>query len=75
MQLFNATLKTPLREWRTDMVINTGLQTEARQSLLQWAHSSPEIHDAIITDIVLYDFAVERFKEQTRTVLGTVWDA
>lgn len=74
MRLFNATLKAPLREWRTDVVLNTGPQSKARQELLEWAHSSQAVRDAVETDLVLYDFSLELFKKQTREALGVAWE-
>lgn len=41
----------------------------------QWARTSPEIHAVMATDLILYDFAVAFFKQQTAESLGTHWEA
>jgi len=40
----------------------------------QWARTSPEIHAAVATDMLFYDFGLAIFKQQTTDALGTEWD-
>lgn len=39
-----------------------------------WARISPEMHAILATDLVLYDFALDVFKQQTAESLGTKWE-
>lgn len=73
MQLFNATVNSSVRNWDAGMWLNHGEHSFGRDALLQWAYVSPEINIALAADIMLYDFAVEVFKRQTREVLGKEW--
>lgn len=73
MDLFNARVKSPVRDWREQKLANPGVASEVREHILTWAHESPQIHRAMATDILLYDFAVTVFKKQTTESLGTVW--
>lgn len=73
MELFNATVKTPLREWNPELVLNPGPQSAERNDLLEWARASPEIRWAMKTDMIIYDFAMEIFRNQTHEFLGTDW--
>lgn len=74
MQLFDATIKSPVGQWQSSDMINPGLHSPERQELLEWAHSSPEVHNMLAVDLLLYHFAVEVFEKQTREVLGIHWD-
>lgn len=38
-----------------------------------WARTSPDIHAALSTDLLLYEFAVAIFMQQTADSLGTQW--
>lgn len=40
----------------------------------QWAMTSPEIRAALATDLLLYDFALSVFMQQTADSLGTQWN-
>lgn len=74
MQLFDATVKSSVRRWDARVSLNHGVDHVGRESLLQWAYTSPEINVALAADILLYEFAWDVFKRQTSTVLGTVWE-
>lgn len=73
MQLFNATVKSSVRNWDAGMWLNHGVHDFGRVSLLQWAYLSPELNAVLAADILLYDFAVEVFKRQTHEALGKEW--
>lgn len=73
MQLFDATVSSPVQEWDSGEAVNNGPQTGEREMLLRWAHSSPEIRQAVGGDLLLYDLALSIFKRQTAAALGTVW--
>ncbi|CAN0296788.1 unnamed protein product [Ectocarpus sp. 6 AP-2014] len=73
MQLFNARVRSPVREWNTTLHSNTGVVSGLRYEVLQWAHDSPAIHRLIGADMLLYSFALSVFKHQTTEALGTKW--
>ena len=73
MKLYNAKVTSPVRDWDAGLMINPGKQSPAREELLNWAHASPELHNALAADILLYDYAVSLFRQQTRVALGTEW--
>lgn len=73
MDLFNARVKSPVREWREQELYNAGATSEVREQLLAWAQHSPEIQTALAADLLLYDFSLSLFKQQTTESLGTVW--
>lgn len=73
MQLFNATVKSSVRDWGTTENLNAGVQLEGRAELLEWAYLSPEINMALAADMMLYDFALSLFRHQTNEVLGIEW--
>lgn len=74
MQLFNATVQSSVRDWGTTMNLNGGVEVEGRAELLEWAHLSPAVNVALAADLLLYGFALETFRRQTRHALGTEWD-
>ncbi|CAN0219045.1 unnamed protein product [Scytosiphon promiscuus] len=74
MQLFDARIKSPVRDWQNIQKSNPGQLSGIRDEVYQWAHLSPEIHRAMSTDLLLYDYAVSVFKLQTTATLGTQWD-
>lgn len=74
MQLFDARVKSPVRDWQNIQKSNPGQLSGIRDEVYQWAHLSPEIHRAMSTDMLLYDYAVSVFKLQTKATLGTQWD-
>ena len=73
MQLFNATVKSSVRDWDSTMNLNGGVEIEGRAELLEWAYLSPEINIALAADMMLYDFATSLFRHQTAVVLGKEW--
>eukprot|EP00903_Cladosiphon_okamuranus_P012839 g11997.t2 len=74
MQLFDATVTSSVRHWNNSMALNPGPTPPERQELLRWAYTNPEIHATLATDILLYQFCVSVFKQQTRDALGTEWE-
>lgn len=73
MELFQAKVKSPVRDWRQKNHVNEGLDSASRKEISQLAHMSPQIHRALATDLLLYDYALSLFKIQTNVTLGTVW--
>ncbi|CAB1096178.1 unnamed protein product [Ectocarpus sp. CCAP 1310/34] len=73
MQLFNARVRSPVREWNSTLHSNAGLQSGVRHEVLQWAHNSPAVHRLVAADMLLYTFALSVFKHQTTEALGTNW--
>lgn len=55
MQLFNATVKSSVRNWGAGMSLNRGVADVGREALLQWAYVNPDINVALASDILLYD--------------------
>ncbi|CAM9257144.1 unnamed protein product [Ectocarpus sp. 12 AP-2014] len=73
MELFDAVISSPVQQWGGGEAVNPGPQSGEREMLLRWAHSSPEIRQAVGGDLLLYDLALSIFKRQTAEALGTVW--
>lgn len=73
MQLFDARVRSPVRDWQNIQKSNPGQLSGLRDEVYQWAHMSPEIHRIMATDMLLYDYAMSVFKLQTAATLGTVW--
>lgn len=73
MELFDAVISSPVQQWGSGEAVNPGPQSGQREMLLRWAHSSPEIRQAVGGDLLLYDLALSIFKRQTAEALGTVW--
>lgn len=73
MELFDAKVKSPVRDWKVITKSNPGQQSDLRNDIYRWAHMSPEIHRVMATDILLYNYAVSVFKLQTTFTLGTIW--
>ena len=73
MQLFDAKVRSPVKDWQNIQISNSGKKSELRDSVHKWAHMSPEIHSILATDMLLYDYAFSVFKMQTTETLGTVW--
>eukprot|EP00904_Undaria_pinnatifida_P005222 jgi/Undpi1/182/HiC_scaffold_1.g00179.m1 len=74
MQLFDATIKSPVRKWNHHEAHNPGVESPEREALLKWAHVDPELRSILAADLLLYSFGVLIFKHQTTAALGTVWD-
>lgn len=73
MQLFDAKVRSPVRDWQNIHKSNPGKLSGLRDHVYQWAHMSPQIHRIMATDMLLYDYALSVFKLQTAATLGTVW--
>ena len=73
MQLFNATVKSSVRDWDAAMLLNGGIMPEGRMDLLNWTYLSPEINVALAADMMLYDYALSLLRHQTSTILGKQW--
>ncbi len=74
MQLFDARVKSPVKDWVNINTSNPGQLSPEREEVTKWAHLSPEIHRVLATDMLLYDYSMSVFKLQTSATLGTVWD-
>lgn len=74
MQLFNARVKSPVRDWQNIVKSNAGTLSGLREEISRWAHTSPEIHRTLATDMLLYDYAMSVFKLQTAKYLGVIWE-
>lgn len=74
MELFDARVVSPVRRWETNLAVNPGNQSEARNEVLAWARTSPEVHSVLAADLLLYDFALAVFKQQTAISLQVEWD-
>lgn len=73
MQLFNARVRSPVRDWNFFKQANPGKMSGLRDEVYQWAHTSSEVHRALGTDMLLYSYSLAIFKQQTATALGTDW--
>ena len=73
MELFDAVIVSPVREWNQLVAYNQGPQSLERQTLLKWALLDPEIHSVLSADLLLYNYGVFVFKHQTTQALGTTW--
>lgn len=75
MELFDATVKSPVQRWSdySDKV-NEGTQSERRLALQEWALNSPETRKMFEGDLILYEHALSLFRAQTHNSLGTVWE-
>lgn len=74
MQLFDAKVKSPVETWDASVSHNPGVSNDAREELLTWARSSPELHSLLSADVHIYNFSKAVFRSQTQAALGTVWD-
>lgn len=73
MKLFDATVRSPVREWSTQEHANPGHRSVEREKVLAWAYESPDIRRVLAGDLLLYDMAFAIFRRQTSEALGTVW--
>ena len=73
MRLFNAKVSSPVRHWDVEMAVNAGPVSAAREELLGWARTSIELHSILAADLLLYNFGVALFREQTRVALDVQW--
>lgn len=74
MQLFDARVRSPVKGWQNIQKPKPGQLSGLRDEVLKWAHMNPEIHHTLVTDMLLYDYDMSVFKQQTSATLGTVWD-
>lgn len=74
MDLFDAVVVSPVRRWDRDIMYNEGVHSAERTELLQWASVEPELHTLLAADLMLYEFGVLIFKNQTTAHLGKVWE-
>lgn len=65
MKLFDSAVRTPVRQWDAFVEINRGTQSEGRQDLLEWAHADTDVNSILSIDLLLYEWAVALFKNQT----------
>lgn len=73
MRLFNAKVTSPVRDWDASVAVNAGPQSAAREELLNWARTNPELHNTLAADLLLYEYGVALFRQQTRVTLGVQW--
>lgn len=73
MELFDAKVKSPVREWDAGLQVNAGSRSAEREALRNWAHTSAELHNTLAADILLYNYGVALFRQQTRITLGVEW--
>ncbi|CAM9119149.1 unnamed protein product [Laminaria digitata] len=69
MRLFDAKVKTPVQNWDVNLAANRGNQSAAREDLRDWAHTSVKLHTMLAADMLLYDYALAVFREQTMDAL------
>lgn len=74
MELFNAKVKTPVRQWHASVAANQAPKSPERQALLEWAYESPELKTWLAADMQLYEHAVAVFRQQTSATLNVRWD-
>lgn len=73
MQLFDARVRSPVRNWSMFKQANPGKMSGLREEVHRWARTSTAIHRAIAADMLLYSFALSVFQQQTTDALGTNW--
>lgn len=73
MELLDATIVSPVREWNRHELANQGPQSAGREELREWALASPEIQKVVACDLLLYDLSLSIFKRQAADALGIVW--
>lgn len=73
MKLFDATIMSPVQSWDFRVAYNRGFLSDERRTLTRWALLEPEIHQLLAADILLYNYGVFVFKDQTSKALGVVW--
>lgn len=73
MRLFNARVRSPVRDWNAEMVVNAGTRSKVREELLAWAHTNVELHTVLAADMLLYDYGLALFRQQTKDALDAEW--
>lgn len=66
MKLFDSIVRTPIRRWDAHVQRNRGTLSDGRQEVLKWAHESEILGRIMFVDLLLYDWAVAIFANQTR---------
>lgn len=74
MDLFQATVTSPVVQWDKGVKANPGRISPEREGLTTWANSSPDIRKIMAGDLLVYDMAMEIFKRQTTEAAVTVWE-
>lgn len=74
MQLFNAKVKSPVRQWNASVTSNQATQSPERQALLDWAYESSELSTRLAADLMFYEYAVDMFRQQTSETLNVRWN-
>lgn len=69
MRLFDAKVKSPVRRWDPKYEANQGGESVARKELLEWAYTNEELHSLVAADVLLYDYALAIFRQQTKDAL------
>lgn len=69
MKLFDAKVTSSVRKWDSSMALNPGLLSPQRESLLEWAHQSPDIRETLAADLRLYEFSLSLFLKQVHNTL------
>lgn len=69
MRLFDAKVKSPVRNWDSSLVANPGNKSSARAELLDWAYTNEELYTVLAADMLLYDYALALFRQQTKDAL------
>lgn len=73
MRLFNVKVKSPVRKWNANAAANPGKQSASRERLLEWARADEGVHNLLAADILLYEHAVDVFRQQTADALHVEW--
>lgn len=74
MELFDAKVKSPVRQWSTDYAKNQAIVSPERQALLDWVNETEEFKTILAADLLLYEHAVDIFRRQTSAALNTRWE-
>lgn len=74
MQLFNAKVKSPVRQWNASVTANKATKSPERQALLDWAYESSELNERLAADLLFYEYAVAIFRQQTSETLHVRWN-
>lgn len=66
MRLFDAKVTSPVHSWDPAYEANRANNSAEREELLSWAYTNVELHSVISADMLLYDYAVAIFRQQTK---------
>lgn len=73
MRLFNAKVTSPVRDWDANLAVNAGPESAVREELLDWARTNVRLRAILAADLMLYDYGVALFRQQTSVTLGVEW--